>query len=67
VLGGNVVVFLVARQAHWPMLRMIAGMSIMNTASKVIYYLVLLRLASTRDCNTPPTLSDVVSLSPGTP
>jgi lipopolysaccharide exporter len=47
VLGGNLSVFALARQHGWPMLHMVAAMSVMNTASRLVYYLVLLRIAST--------------------
>jgi O-antigen/teichoic acid export membrane protein len=53
VLGGNLVVFALARRNGWPMLHMVAAMSVMNTASKVVYYLVLLRIATT-GCRTSP-------------
>jgi O-antigen/teichoic acid export membrane protein len=46
VLGGNLAVFALARGHNWPMLQMIAAMSVMNTISKLVYYLVLLRIAS---------------------
>jgi O-antigen/teichoic acid export membrane protein len=45
VLGGNLLVFLLAQQAHWPMLRTVAALSVINTASKIVYYFVLLRVA----------------------
>lgn len=47
VLGGNLTVFFLARHFGWPMLYMVTVMSAMNTASKVIYYFVLLRIAAT--------------------
>ena len=47
ILGGNLIVFFFARHLGWPMLHMVAIMSIMNTASKVVYYLVLFRIAAT--------------------
>ena len=47
VLGGNLAVFFLARHFGWPMLYMVTVMSAMNTASKVIYYFVLLRIAAT--------------------
>lgn len=45
ILGGNLLVFWLARHLDWPMLYMITVMSAMNTVSKVVYYFVLLRLA----------------------
>jgi O-antigen/teichoic acid export membrane protein len=56
VLGGNLLVFVLARGHGWPMLHMVAAMSIMNTASKVIYYLVLLRIATSRCHTSPPPI-----------
>jgi lipopolysaccharide exporter len=47
ILGGNLMVFFSARHLGWPMLHMVTVMSMMNTASKVIYYFVLLRIAAT--------------------
>ena len=47
ILGGNLMVFFVARHLDWPMLYMVTVMSAMNTASKVVYYLVLFRIAAT--------------------
>jgi lipopolysaccharide exporter len=47
ILGGNLMVFFFARQFGWPMLDMVIAMSGINTASKVVYYFVLLRIAST--------------------
>jgi lipopolysaccharide exporter len=47
VLGGNLIVFVLARHLGWTMLHMVTLMSGVNTASKVIYYLVLLRIAGT--------------------
>jgi O-antigen/teichoic acid export membrane protein len=47
ILGGNVMVFFVARDFGWPMLRMVTAMSAMNTAAKVVYYFVLFRIATT--------------------
>jgi len=59
ILGGNLMVFFVARQLGWPMLRMVTAMSGMNTASKVVYYLVLLRIAATpmrASCDGPKAI-----------
>ncbi|MBV8674335.1 MAG: hypothetical protein JOZ33_12950 [Acidobacteriaceae bacterium] len=47
ILGANLSVFYFARRLAWPMLHMVAAMSVMNTASKVVYYFVLLRIAAT--------------------
>jgi len=47
ILGGNLMVFFLARQLGWPMLDTVIAMSGINTASKVVYYFVLLRIAST--------------------
>ena len=47
ILGGNVLVFFIARHFNWPMLHMVTAMSAMNTSSKVVYYFVLLRIAVT--------------------
>jgi lipopolysaccharide exporter len=47
ILGGNVIVFFMARHCGWPMLHMVTAMSAMNTASKVVYYFVLFRIAAT--------------------
>ena len=47
ILGGNLMVFVLARHLGWTMLHMVTMMSGANTASKVVYYLVLLRIAST--------------------
>jgi O-antigen/teichoic acid export membrane protein len=46
ILGGNLMVFVLARHLGWPMLHMVTAMSVMNTASKVVYYFVLLRIAA---------------------
>lgn len=53
VLGGNLLVFVLARRHGWPMLHMVVAMSVINTASKIVYYLVLLRIA-TSGCRTSP-------------
>jgi O-antigen/teichoic acid export membrane protein len=47
ILGGNLIVFVLARHLGWSMLHMVTMMSGVNTASKVVYYLVLLRIAGT--------------------
>jgi lipopolysaccharide exporter len=47
ILGGNILVFFIARHLGWPMLHMVAALSAINTASKVVYYFVLLRIAAT--------------------
>lgn len=47
ILGGNLMVFFFARHLDWPMLYMVTVMSAMNTASKVVYYFVLFRIAAT--------------------
>ncbi|RZU38920.1 O-antigen/teichoic acid export membrane protein [Edaphobacter modestus] len=47
ILGGNLLVFWFARRLDWPMLHMVTAMSAMNTGSKVVYYFVLRRIAST--------------------
>lgn len=47
ILGGNLLVFWFARRLDWPMLHMITAMSAINTGSKVVYYFVLLRIATT--------------------
>jgi lipopolysaccharide exporter len=47
ILGANLLVFYCARRLAWPMLHMVAVMSGVNTASKVVYYLLLLRIAAT--------------------
>ena len=47
VLGGNLGVFAFADRNGWPLLHMVVAMSVMNTASRIIYYLVLLRIATT--------------------
>jgi O-antigen/teichoic acid export membrane protein len=47
ILGGNLMMFFLARHFGWPMLHMVTVMSAMNTASKVIYYFVLFRIAAT--------------------
>jgi O-antigen/teichoic acid export membrane protein len=62
VLGGNLGVFALAGRNGWPVLHMIAAMSVMNTASRIIYYLVLLRIATT-GCRVshgtlPPSLAE---------
>jgi lipopolysaccharide exporter len=46
-LGGNLALFFLARRFSWPMLHMLTAMTGLNTASKVFYYLVLLRIATT--------------------
>jgi lipopolysaccharide exporter len=53
ILGVNLMVFLGARRLAWPMLHMVSVMSLLNTASKVVFYLLLLRIAAT----AIPTLS----------
>jgi O-antigen/teichoic acid export membrane protein len=47
ILGGNLLVFWFARRLDWPMLHMVTALSAMNTGSKVVYYFVLRRIAST--------------------
>jgi lipopolysaccharide exporter len=47
ILGGNLMVFVLARHLGWTMLHMVTIMSGVNTASKVVYYLVLFRIATT--------------------
>jgi O-antigen/teichoic acid export membrane protein len=47
ILGGNLMVFFFARHLGWPMLHMVTVMSVINTASKVVYYFVLFRIAAT--------------------
>jgi lipopolysaccharide exporter len=47
ILGGNVLVFFIARKLGWGMLHMLTIMSGINTLSKIVYYLVLLRIAFT--------------------
>ena len=47
ILGLNLLVFYWARRLAWPMLHMVIAMSVVNTASKVVYYFVLLRIAAT--------------------
>jgi lipopolysaccharide exporter len=47
ILGANLMVFVFARRLAWPMLDMVTAMSIVNTASKVVYYLLLFRIAAT--------------------
>jgi len=47
ILGGNVMVFVFARHLGWTMLGTVTIMSGVNTASKIVYYLVLLRIAAT--------------------
>lgn len=47
ILGANIMVFFFARRLAWPMLHMVTAMSIVNTASKVVYYLLLFRIAAT--------------------
>jgi lipopolysaccharide exporter len=51
ILGGNLGLFFLSRQLGWPMIRMITAMSGLNTASNVVYYLVLLRIATTATRN----------------
>jgi lipopolysaccharide exporter len=46
ILGGNLMVFVLARHLGWTMLHMVTMMSGANTASKAVYYLVLLRIAA---------------------
>jgi len=47
ILGANIVVFYYARRLAWPMLHMVAVLSAVNTAAKVVYYFLLLRVATT--------------------
>jgi lipopolysaccharide exporter len=47
ILGANLTVFVLARHLGWTMLHMLTIMSGANTASKVVYYFVLLRIATT--------------------
>ncbi len=47
ILGSNLLVFYWARRFVWPMLQMVTAMSVMNTASKVVFYFLLLRIAAT--------------------
>ncbi len=47
ILGGNLMVFVFARHLGWTMLGTVTIMSGVNTASKIVYYLVLLRIAAT--------------------
>jgi lipopolysaccharide exporter len=47
VLGGNLLVFVFARHLGWTMLGTVTVMSGVNTASRIVYYLVLLRIATT--------------------
>jgi lipopolysaccharide exporter len=47
LLGANILVFYWARRLAWPMLHMLTAMSVINTASKVFYYVLLLRIAAT--------------------
>jgi O-antigen/teichoic acid export membrane protein len=47
ILGGNIMVFVFARHLSWTMLHTVTIMSGVNTASKIVYYLVLLRIAAT--------------------
>jgi lipopolysaccharide exporter len=47
ILGGNLMAFFFSREFGWPMLHMVAVMSAINTASKVVYYFVLFRMAAT--------------------
>jgi len=47
ILGANLLVFYCARRLAWPMLHMVTAMSVVNTASKVVYYLLLVRIAAT--------------------
>lgn len=47
ILGANLLVFYWARRLAWPMLHMVTAMSVMNTASKVVYFFLLLRIAAT--------------------
>jgi O-antigen/teichoic acid export membrane protein len=54
ILGGNLMVFVLARHLGWTMLHMVTIMSAANTASKVVYYLVLLRIAVT--AMRPPSM-----------
>lgn len=54
ILGGNLMVFVFARRLGWSMLHMVTIMSGVNTASKVVYYLVLFRIAAT--AMRPPSM-----------
>lgn len=45
-LAVNLLVFYLARRLAWPMLHMVTAMSILNTASKAVYYCLLLRIAA---------------------
>jgi len=56
VLGGNLSLFAVSRQLGWPMLQMVAAMSGLNTAIRVAYYLMLLRVATTAARDSSPRL-----------
>jgi O-antigen/teichoic acid export membrane protein len=47
ILGGNLMAFFFSRHFGWPMLQTVTVMSVMNTASKVVYYCVLFRIAAT--------------------
>ncbi|MFL6306923.1 MAG: lipopolysaccharide biosynthesis protein [Candidatus Sulfotelmatobacter sp.] len=64
VLGGNLLVFDLAYRRSWPMLHMVAALSVMNTASRVVYYLVLLRIAtSSYRTSTTPVPTDLTESS----
>lgn len=47
ILGGNLMVFVFARHLGWTMLGTVTIMSAVNTASRIVYYVVLLRIATT--------------------
>jgi lipopolysaccharide exporter len=47
ILGGNLMVFVFARNLGWTMLGTLKIMSGVNTACIIVYYLVLLRIATT--------------------
>ena len=47
ILGGNLMVFVLAGHLSWTMLHTMTIMSGVNTAFKVVYYLVLFRIAAT--------------------
>jgi O-antigen/teichoic acid export membrane protein len=47
ILGGNLMVFAFARHLGWTMLRTVTIISGVNTASQIVYYLVLFRIAAT--------------------
>ena len=47
ILGGNLMVFAFARHLGWTMIGTVTIISGVNTASQIVYYLVLLRIAAT--------------------